>query len=283
MAKHSTSESVSENSNARHFAGLFIDKRIGATALQQCKTAADSFGLNLISTLPDDGLFLIANDSKEGYCLGLCDAQYPKQKPVQAEFTSAEMHFRLKRSGARSELIMRAIGNKSAPWHVIDATPGLGRDAMVMATFGCRVTMLERSPVVAALLSSGLHQLKAINPDIHNRLALHCGNSIDLLNHILLENLNIDLPDVVYLDPMFPHKKKSALVKKEMQVFQRLLGHDEDADNLLLSALKVAKKRVVVKRPNSAQPLNQQKPNMEVNSKKHRFDVYITDPNNIGE
>ncbi len=33
-------------------------------------------------------------------------------------------------------------------------------------------------------------------------------------------------PQVVYLDPMFPHKQKSALVKKEMRVFQSLVGPD---------------------------------------------------------
>jgi hypothetical protein len=33
---------------------------------------------------------------------------------------------------------------------------------------------------------------------------------------------------VVYLDPMFPHKQKSALVKKEMRVFQSLVGPDLD-------------------------------------------------------
>lgn len=61
-------------------------------------------------------------------------------------------------------------------------------------------------------------------------------------------------PDVVYLDPMYPHRQKSALVKKEMRVFQSLVGNDDDADSLLIPAMTIAKRRVVVKRPNYASP-----------------------------
>jgi 16S rRNA (guanine1516-N2)-methyltransferase len=77
---------------------------------------------------------------------------------------------------------------------------------------------------------------------------------------------------------MFPHKKKSALVKKEMQAFQRLLGPDQDSEALLSNALNYATSRVVVKRPVSAPELansQDRKPTMAIRSKKHRFDVYI--------
>jgi 16S rRNA (guanine1516-N2)-methyltransferase len=82
-------------------------------------------------------------------------------------------------------------------------------------------------------------------------------------------------PDVVYLDPMFPHKKKSALVKKEMRVFQSLVGPDLDADALLPAALAVAGKRVVVKRPDYAGWLNEMAPNSAIETKSNRFDLYI--------
>ncbi|MGO2403831.1 MAG: class I SAM-dependent methyltransferase, partial [Vibrio litoralis] len=81
-----------------------------------------------------------------------------------------------------------------------------------------------------------------------------------------------------YLDPMYPHpenKKKSALVKKEMRVFQSLVGADNDADDLLEPALQLATKRVVVKRPDYAPWLNQHKPSMAIETKKNRFDVYV--------
>ena len=82
-------------------------------------------------------------------------------------------------------------------------------------------------------------------------------------------------PDVVYLDPMFPHRQKSALVKKEMRVFQSLVGADLDADALLPAALAVAGKRVVVKRPDYAGFLNDMPPSMSIETPSKRFDVYI--------
>ena len=61
-----------------------------------------------------------------------------------------------------------------------------------------------------------------------------------------------------------------------MRLFQQLLGPDGDADDLLLPALHLAKKRVVVKRPDYAPFLADKAPSMQIKSKKHRFDVYLT-------
>ena len=83
------------------------------------------------------------------------------------------------------------------------------------------------------------------------------------------------MPDVVYLDPMFPHREKSALVKKEMRVFQELVGADNDADDLLDFAYPLASKRVVVKRPDYAEDLDGVKPHSVIETKKNRFDLYI--------
>lgn len=98
-----------------------------------------------------------------------------------------------------------------------------------------------------------------------------------LLNvqHINELDPNIDYADVVYLDPMYPHKQKSALVKKEMRVFQHLVGADLDADELLLPALQLAKKRVVVKRPDYAEFLCGKQPHFNRETKNHRFDIYM--------
>jgi 16S rRNA (guanine1516-N2)-methyltransferase len=74
---------------------------------------------------------------------------------------------------------------------------------------------------------------------------------------------------------MFPHRKKSAQVKKEMLAFQNLIGSDNDSDELLKTSLQLAKKRVVVKRPIKAPYLDNKKPSLSMNMKKHRFDVYI--------
>jgi 16S rRNA (guanine1516-N2)-methyltransferase len=134
------------------------------------------------------------------------------------------------------------------------------------------VTLIERSPVVAALLQDGLARA-AVDPDI----GMWVSERMQLLHGSALTNL-LTLParpEVIYLDPMFPHKQKSALVKKEMRVFQSLVGPDLDADALLPAALMMADKRVVVKRPAYAGWLNEQAPSMAIETKNNRFDVYI--------
>jgi len=153
----------------------------------------------------------------------------------------------------------------------VDATAGLGRDAFVLAAVGCRVRMLERHPVVAALLDDGLqrgYRDAEMGPWLQERLQLIHASSLAALAGITPR------PDVVYLDPMYPHKQKSALVKKEMRVFQSLVGADNDADGLLMPARTLAKKRVVVKRPDYAPPLADIATRNAVLTKGHRFDIY---------
>ncbi|PZD59465.1 16S rRNA (guanine(1516)-N(2))-methyltransferase, partial [Pantoea ananatis] len=100
------------------------------------------------------------------------------------------------------------------------------------------------------------------------RLTLIHASSIQALTDITPQ------PDVVYLDPMYPHRQKSAMVKKEMRVFQSLVGADEDADALLAPARRLAKKRIVVKRPDYAPPLAGVATQSAVVTKSHRFDIY---------
>ena len=155
---------------------------------------------------------------------------------------------------------------------MLDATAGLGRDGFVLASLGCKVILHERHPVVAALLYDGLQRAYddiEIGPWMKENMSLVFGSS-----HTLLAQCP-SVPDVVYLDPMFPHREKSALVKKEMRVFQDLVGADTDADNLLDFAYPLASKRVVVKRPDYAPFLNDKAPSMQIKTKKNRFDVYV--------
>jgi len=204
---------------------------------------------------------------------GLYDATAPKQHPVVVDFLSAESLYR-QRQGVGQEAIVKAIGRKGQlDWHVLDATPGLGRDAFVLACAGCQVTLVERHPVVSWLLADGLARLACAQPEVAARMQLMQGNSIDIMQHWQGPSVQ-----AVYLDPMFPHRKKSALVKKEMRTFQRLLEGDPDADALLLPARRLASHRVVVKRPNSAPLLNNMPASMSIASKKHRFDVYLSVP-----
>ncbi len=197
----------------------------------------------------------------------------PKLGPVFVDFVEGAVAHRRKFGGGRGQSIAKAVGLKSgANPTVVDATAGLGRDAFVLASLGCQVTMLERHPVVAALLADGLQRAQQdaeIGEWMRDRMSLRAGSALKNLQQLGFT------PDVVYLDPMFPHRQKSALVKKEMRVFQSLVGPDLDADALLPAALAVAGKRVVVKRPDYAGYLNDKTPSMSIETKSNRFDVYV--------
>ena len=196
----------------------------------------------------------------------------PKLGGIYVDFVEGTMAHRRKFGGGRGEAVAKAVGiKKDYLPDVVDATAGLGRDAFVLASIGCKVRMVERHPVVAALLEDGLKRAY-LDADIgewmQERMTLIHASSAQALTEITPP------PDVVYLDPMYPHKTKSALVKKEMRVFQSLVGADEDADALLEPAITLAKKRVVVKRPDYAEPLNNQPAHANITTKNHRFDIY---------
>jgi len=206
-----------------------------------------------------------------GY-LQLIKIDEPKLGGIYVDFVSGTMAHRRQFGGGRGEAVAKAVGIKGDYFpFVIDATAGLGRDAFVLAAIGCRVMMFERHPVVAALLYDGLNRAYQ-DPEMASWLPKH----LSLIHSNSFEQLSLvtDNPDVVYLDPMFPHRQKSALVKKEMRVFQQLVGSDNDADQLLALARFIARKRVVVKRPDYAPFMAEQKPVSSIKTKNHRFDIY---------
>ncbi|OJF70997.1 16S rRNA methyltransferase [Alteromonas sp. V450] len=252
------------------------------------KNPSDTADSALASSISDKWAFPIIDEDNipgEGFylqiehnVLGLADAGDKKVLPIEVDFASPASLYRKQHGGGRKEPIVKAIGIKgNTQWHVVDATPGLGRDAFVLVSVGCKVTLIERSPIVAALLEDGIRRLAHTYPELAARMTLQHGNSAEVMQYFDGGSV-----DAIYLDPMFPHKKKSALVKKEMRLFQQLLGHDPDADALLPPALKLATHRVVVKRPNSADVLAGVKASMAIESKKHRFDVYLCQQN-LGE
>jgi 16S rRNA (guanine1516-N2)-methyltransferase len=195
-----------------------------------------------------------------------------KTKPLYVDFLSPAVTYRLHRGGGVNQLLARAVGIKSnhrPP--ILDATAGLGLDSFVLANLGCKVECIERSAIVARLLQDGITRLKQVETFKELPLHLHITDAITFLE----AQSAASAAEVIYLDPMFPQRNKSALAKKSMCMLQRLVGSDEDAGLLLQLALKHAKKRVVVKRPRLALPLDQQKPTLVFNGQSTRFDVYI--------
>ncbi len=145
----------------------------------------------------------------------------------------------------------------------------------MLATLGCPVTMLERSAIIFSLIENAIERAS-----LSEKFAAILKQGFSVINcdasDYIEDQLSTDAtaPDVIYIDPMYPHRKKSALVKKDMQILQRLHGADDDAAGLLENALRFAKKRVVVKRPVTAETLSDKKPNTCIKSKKTRYDIY---------
>ncbi|MDP4536997.1 class I SAM-dependent methyltransferase [Alkalimonas collagenimarina] len=195
-----------------------------------------------------------------------------KQSDILVDFASGSSSYRRQHGGGKSEAIAKAVGlHKKRDLTVLDATAGLGRDGFVLASIGADVTLVERNPMVAALLVDGLRRA-GLDPGLSewlpDRMRLRFSSALDALQQS-------ESVDVVYLDPMFPERQKSALVKKEMRAFHDVVGEDPDADQLLEPALALATKRVVVKRPAYAEHLAGTKPSHMVKGKNNRFDVYI--------
>ena len=208
--------------------------------------------------------------------------------PVYAEFVSGPLAWRRETSG-KNQHLCRSVGlskrSLSQPsLRVLDTTAGLGRDAFVLACQGACVTMCERNPVAAALLADGLHRasqhvMTAGDKELAAVLGRMTFEFCDTCSMLQSDKgKGAERWDVVYLDPMYPHRDTSALSKKEMRAFREVVGADGDAAQLLALALGIAKERVVVKRPKGAAPLGVDsgvaKPDFEIASPNTRYDVY---------
>ena len=169
------------------------------------------------------------------------------------------------RRTSRRTLLGQAIGRKAKS--VVDATAGLGGDSVLLARMGYTVFAVERNPVVSALLEDGISRISVISDWMSIRHGYGDARSI-------LADMN-EMPDVIYLDPMYPDgRKQSVKVARPLRILRELVGNDADADELLTVCLDSALKRVVVKRPHFAEPLGREGLTGSVSGKLVRYDIY---------
>ena len=216
------------------------------------------------NTPPASGLYLAAEEQ------GIVLHRAGDKGSVWVDFTAgAAQHRRLHGGG---ELLAKAVGRSKQP-AVWDATGGLGRDSFVLAGLGLNVHIFERHPAVYCLLADGLARalLHPSTADAASRLTLHNADAAEYMPQLTAE---IGRPQVVYLDPMYPERRKSAAVKKEMAFFHELVGTAQNDAALLDTALATATARVVVKRPRLGDFLCGRKPDYQYTGKSTRFDVY---------
>ena len=187
---------------------------------------------------------------------------------VAVQFDSAAMQHR--RKGGHNEMLGRAVGLKADRKPLIwDATGGLGRDAFVLADLGCEVTLCERVPVLAWLLDQAVQAAAVSGADqvreAAERMSVMAGDS---------KTLRAPAGTVIYLDPMFPERKKAAAVKKEAAMLQRLADQTDDSELLWQWAWDQPVERIVVKRPLRAPILGHIRPAHSLRGKSVRFDVF---------
>lgn len=230
-------------------------------------------------------------------------------KPFLIDFypESSTRLFQRVQGGSGGDLLVKAV-SPSPEDHIWDLTAGLGQDAFLLAVAGARhVSMVERNPVVATLLEDALRRLRVLSEqsednvtraktrDLSNRLSLQHSDGIDVARKLHHSNVasTDEAPDIVYLDPMFPTRKKTASVKKSMQLLHGILKSQdtdentrlEDEMSLLRLSLDVARRKVVVKRPIHAPLLGQGKwmtsktespfPSYDIRGSINRWDVYV--------
>lgn len=226
-------------------------------------------------------------------------------KPLFVDFSPYTTSRLSTRGTAGGDLLVKAVSPRNA--RIWDLTAGLGQDSVVLALAGAQhVTMVERDPIVATLLGDALRRLDVLAEfgdeatrkeasSLRKKLSLHVGDGVEIV-----KTMNGLPPDIVYLDPMFPARKKSAAVKKNMQLLHTLLDSQMDQDesmrlgreqSLIQAALVVAEGKVIIKRPIHAPPLGCSadesrndndrastylcKPSYEIRGSINRWDIYV--------
>lgn len=192
------------------------------------------------------------------------------ERPFFLDLLSGKLQWRLQHPGSEA-LCKACLRGLEEPALVYDATAGMGRDSMLLSSRGADVVMFERHPVIYLLLLDACMRARAVLPSVP---ALFFGEADVLMT---AEHTELSRPQVIYYDPMFPHRRKTALVKKDMQLFQQTVGQDEDTLHKAESLFALCTKRLVIKRPQNEPPLASDilKVSYQVSGGACRFDCYV--------
>lgn len=179
------------------------------------------------------------------------------------DFINDKKNYQKIKQSMKKELIARAMGSGRYGDKVLDLSAGLGIDSVFLAQLGFSVTALERNPLIYYALSEAQKQCSDLDVKFVFSEALE-----------FLQNTQEEFP-VIYFDPMFPDKTKSALPRQEMVFFRQMVGADEDAAKVLETSIqRQGARRIVVKRPIKAPWLGDRKPQSSIAGKLIRFDIY---------
>jgi len=188
-------------------------------------------------------------------------------------------------AGRRSrQPLLRAVqGRRGGKGLMVwDGTTGWGEDAWILAALGHRVLAVERDPLVYYCLLDAWSRAAREAPFAAARIRPVRADSGTMLRRLAEDSRIGDVPpwpDVVYLDPLFPAQKgKRGRERKPMRILRLRAGDaEDDAPDLLRAALKVARMRVVLKRPRKARALDGygRGPVHSIAGRGYRYDIYI--------
>jgi len=172
--------------------------------------------------------------------LGLVDDDAPDLSALVLNLSSA-------RALKKTDDLVRACGVEHKGRRLVDATAGLGRDAASLAALGFDVVAIERAPLMHALW--------------RDALARHTPRHLtfvedDAVAYLRAVTGTADAPAVVFIDPMYPKAKRTALPQRELRLIAAAVGDVVDDPVALLAAARAAATdRVVMKRPRWQRPL----------------------------
>ncbi len=234
--------------------------------LQQTETVSQEFILELVparklSELTDLGDYLLFSE-------GILFFRSIELGLMSFDLEELALYHQRQHYAITQEPLARALGIKGRneltqnKLNIWDTTCGTGKDLTLIQHFGAKITAFERHPAIYLLLKDALRRFPL---DINLKFG-------DAHQMPVLESAR---PDVIYYDPMYPVKKKSALPRKEMRILKDIVGEDNDSAEFLKWALKCAKQRIVVKRPLEAKPIQiKEKPTASYIGKSVRYDMY---------
>jgi 16S rRNA (guanine1516-N2)-methyltransferase len=256
----------------RRAAGEALAAELGLMAVRGADEEAGGGGGGGQLVVTDERVELRLGEAEVGMRMG----------PVWVDFVGGAVGYRMRRGAEHGGLLGRAVGlrgrgrgrsGEAGEMRVLDATVGLGRDAFMLAGMGCRVVGVERCGAVWALVMDGLRRAGMVEEtaEIAGRVEVRRGDAAEGMEGLVREVG----PGVIYVDPMFPERRKSAAVKKEMVACRWVAGEDEDAEALLAAALATGVHRVVVKRPAHAERIGRVEPSVVMKGEAVRYDVYV--------
>ena len=189
------------------------------------------------------------------------------------DFSSKEIANRIDPKAKKCSVVQAVEGRNKNKLEILDTTAGLGRDSFTLAARGHSVMAIEKDTYIFLLLCDALNRAKhqAHISDIANNITFRNDDSSEYITACS------DSFDCAYVDPMFPERKKSAKVKKDMQIMHNVAFNNDKNNNDILTNLtneKIAKK-IIVKRPINAEFLAKKKPSSQLKGKTNRFDIYL--------